>query len=48
MSLKNITAAVAKLTKPDRAVEMQRFFKTGPGQYAAGDIFAGLSNPQAR
>ena len=31
MSLKNITAAVNKLTKPDRAKTMQRFFKTGVG-----------------
>ena len=48
MSLKNITGAFAKLTKADRAKQMQRFFKTGPGQYAEGDKFAGLTNPESR
>lgn len=31
MSLKNISAAVKKYSKPDRAKAMQQFFKTGPG-----------------
>lgn len=48
MSLKNVMAAVKKLSKPDRGKEMQRFFKTGPNDYGHGDIFAGLTNPEAR
>lgn len=31
MSLKSIRLAVGKLTNPDRAKAMQRFFKTKPG-----------------
>jgi 3-methyladenine DNA glycosylase AlkD len=30
------------------AVFLQRFFKTGPGQYSAGDIFIGLRVPNTR
>ena len=30
---------------PERAVQTARFFKTGKGQYAEGDVFLGSSNP---
>jgi 3-methyladenine DNA glycosylase AlkD len=33
---------------PERAVLMQQFFKTGPHQYGAGDLFWGLAMPQLR
>ncbi|GAB3030662.1 DNA alkylation repair protein [Spirosoma pulveris] len=42
----NIKNALLALANPDRAVQVARFFKTGPGQYGEGDQFMGLSMPQ--
>ncbi len=44
----SLKAAVAELANPNHAQPLQRFFKTGPGQYAEGDIFLGLTVPQSR
>lgn len=40
--------AVRQLANPERGCFLQRFFKTGPGEYAEGDVFAGLTVPQIR
>jgi 3-methyladenine DNA glycosylase AlkD len=37
-----------RLADPIKAKQEQRFFKTGPGEYAAGDKFIGVSVPEQR
>jgi 3-methyladenine DNA glycosylase AlkD len=43
-----LRAALDALADPERAVGMARFFKTRPGEYGAGDVFAGVSVPAVR
>jgi 3-methyladenine DNA glycosylase AlkD len=43
-----IIKEVKKKANKKKAVLLQRFFKTGPGQYSEGDIFYGLTVPQSR
>lgn len=37
-----------KLKNPQKAKDYQWFFKTGPGEYGAGDIFLGLNSAQVK
>jgi 3-methyladenine DNA glycosylase AlkD len=46
--LSKITAELQKFANPEKGVFLERFFKTGPGQYGEGDVFIGLSAPQLR
>jgi len=39
---------VQKAADPEKAKFLQRFFKTGKGEYAEGDVFLGLTVPQSR
>ena len=48
MTLNNIALQLRKLSNPQKAKLLQRFFKTGPGQYAQGDKFLGIMVPQTR
>jgi 3-methyladenine DNA glycosylase AlkD len=46
--LSQVRIQLRKHSTPKRARALQWFFKTGPGEYAAGDIFIGLTVPQIR
>ena len=48
LSLAALRAELKKLADPQRAAHSQRFFKTGPGQYAQGDLFIGIRVPELR
>ncbi|MCC2547860.1 DNA alkylation repair protein [Hymenobacter sp. BT175] len=48
MTAAHVQAALDALADPARAVLLQRFFKTGPGDYGEGDRFLGLNLPQQR
>jgi 3-methyladenine DNA glycosylase AlkD len=45
---KNIKDELKRLANPKKAKSLQRFFKTGIGQYAENDIFIGISVPELR
>ncbi len=44
----SMTEILTAAANPEKASGMQRFFKTGPGQYGEGDSFLGLPNPVVR
>jgi len=48
MSLKKLKIDLRKYSDKKKAKILQRFFKTGPGEYAEGDIFLGITVPMLR
>ena len=48
MSAKRVIEELESKASSVKASELQRFFKTGPGDYAEGDIFIGVMVPQTR
>ena len=46
--LKKLESELIKKTNPEKAKILQRFFKTGNGQYGEGDIFLGIIVPEQR
>jgi len=44
----NLIKVAKKQGSKKRALGAARYFKTGPGQYGAGDVFCGLTVPQCR
>lgn len=45
MSYNEIQSKLQELSNPQHASILQRFFKTGKGQYGEGDVFLGIRNP---
>lgn len=43
-----VRSELAALADPERARGTARFFKTGPGEYGEGNVFAGVSVPDVR
>lgn len=46
--LTNLKKDLRNFADSEKKVVLQRFFKTGPGQYAEGDIFLGVTVPKSR
>jgi 3-methyladenine DNA glycosylase AlkD len=44
----DVRAALAQRADPQRAIASARYFKTGEGEYGAGDVFLGITVPQVR
>ncbi|PKM92105.1 MAG: DNA alkylation repair protein [Euryarchaeota archaeon HGW-Euryarchaeota-1] len=47
-NLVSLDLKLKKLSNPEKAKQMQRFFKTRKGEYAEGNIFIGVSVPNLR
>jgi len=48
MSLKELRSDLGKFADAEKAKTLQNFFKTGKGEYGEGDVFIGVTVPQAR
>jgi len=48
MAINNLKKDLQKIADKDKAKLLQRFFKTGKGQYGEGDIFIGGKVPEQR
>ncbi len=48
MTAQDIKKELLEISSPEKKVILERFFKTGKGQYGEGDVFLGITVPQLR
>ncbi|MFH1851686.1 MAG: DNA alkylation repair protein [Candidatus Neomarinimicrobiota bacterium] len=48
MTATTVLKSLQELANPEMAAHSQRFFKTAPGEYGAGDVFLGIRVPVLR
>jgi len=48
VNVQTVRSALHAVAHPDRVEQLQRFFKTGPGEYAEGDRLVGAYVPDCR
>ena len=48
MTVETLEKELAQAASPEKAAFFPRFFKTGPGEYAEGDRFLGVTVPEQR
>lgn len=48
MNLSDLKKELSQKANPSHAQILQKFFKTGPGEYGEGDVFIGIKVPELR